>query len=64
MSKSTEGWVQGVGRVSVPEVQYTDLPEGCYPRALHGNKYTMAVFNKDNQCIGWMDRSYMIGRAD
>lgn len=47
-------WFQGVGRVFIPDVKFQELPEGCYPRMIHGSKYTLAVFDSQDKCVGWM----------
>lgn len=53
---ATQAWVQGIGRVMVPEVKFSvPLPDGYYPRFLHGSKHTLAVFDTDNQCVGWIE---------
>lgn len=49
-----QGWVQGLGRTIIPDVKFLELPEGYYPRAFHGSKYTLAVFNSEDKCVGWM----------
>ncbi len=56
MVKSTTAWVQGMGQVEVPEKKFTDLPDNHYPRILHHNTHTLAVFEcNTDKCVGWIE---------
>ncbi len=53
MQKGTYGWVQGIGQVFIPEERFNNLPDGYYPRLIHGSGHTIAVFDHKGQCVGW-----------
>jgi len=47
-------YVYDVGWVYMPETQLKELPNNCSARSIRGATYTMAVFDPQNNCIGWI----------
>ncbi len=48
------GHVNGLGKVSVPDKQFPHCPEDNYVRLVHGKQWIIAVFNNQDECLGWV----------